>query len=235
MHRVLCFLSDPSGAVTVDWVVMAAAVTGLGVASVAAVRGGTTALASDMESSLSSASVVSLGRFNPREVLRSFGESIGDISVFRNGGNNQISWSSMNGPDGQPGVLMFNDIASNDAWVTLGADFAGNHADKYGGSLSWDINIVGVSGQMVPAGSHFLELSGANGLTLTYAPPENPPTGQWSTLSIPLSSGSLRLSNGTVASEAQIRSVLENVQRTAIRLEYVNGGEQIAFDNIRFN
>lgn len=55
------FLSDTSGAVTVDWTVLAAAVVGLGVATVAAVRSGTQALGDDVSASLTSASVVSLG------------------------------------------------------------------------------------------------------------------------------------------------------------------------------
>lgn len=54
------FLTDEAGAVTVDWVVLSAAVVGLGVASVAAVRTGTSALAGDISTGLSSASVATL-------------------------------------------------------------------------------------------------------------------------------------------------------------------------------
>lgn len=57
----MCFLRDESGALTVDWVVMAAAVVGLGVATVASVRSGTQALGTDVSNSLSSSSVASLG------------------------------------------------------------------------------------------------------------------------------------------------------------------------------
>lgn len=61
--RAACFLfaESEAGAVTVDWVVLAAAVVGLGVASVASVRSGTSALGTDIQTSLSSAAVVSLG------------------------------------------------------------------------------------------------------------------------------------------------------------------------------
>jgi hypothetical protein len=51
------FLTDESGAITVDWVVLTAATVGLGVASVAAVRTGTGALGTDIQLSLSNASV----------------------------------------------------------------------------------------------------------------------------------------------------------------------------------
>jgi hypothetical protein len=228
------FLWDESGAVTVDWTVLTAAIVGLGVASAAAVRTGTTALGSDVEASLSNAAVANLGRFNWAEVGNSFDTGLGDINVVRNGGNDQISWSAMLGADGKPGVMMFNDRASNDAWVDLGAAFKGNHADKFGGTLSWDINIVNVGGTLLPAGPHFVEIRGTNGTVLRYSPPDTPPVGQWSTVSASLTQGSLRLSNGTVATEAQIRSVLADVETTSVRVEYVNGGESIAFDNFRF-
>lgn len=68
---LLRFLTEDSGAVTVDWTVLAAAVVGLGVATVATVRSGTSALGTDINASLNSASVVSLdtlgddGLFHP--------------------------------------------------------------------------------------------------------------------------------------------------------------------------
>lgn len=60
--RLHPFLCAESGAVTVDWVVLTAAITGLGLASAAAVRSGTVALGDDVETSLSSASVAPLDR-----------------------------------------------------------------------------------------------------------------------------------------------------------------------------
>jgi hypothetical protein len=60
---MLCaFFRDEAGAVTVDWTVVTAAVVGLGLASVAAVRTGTNALGTSISDSLSSAGVASLGR-----------------------------------------------------------------------------------------------------------------------------------------------------------------------------
>lgn len=51
------FLSDETGAVTVDWVVMTAAVVGLGLASTAAVRTGTSDLGAEIGTALSDARV----------------------------------------------------------------------------------------------------------------------------------------------------------------------------------
>jgi hypothetical protein len=54
------FLKSESGAITVDWTVMTAAVVGLGMASAAAVRVGTGDMAGQIQASLSNASVSSL-------------------------------------------------------------------------------------------------------------------------------------------------------------------------------
>jgi Flp pilus assembly pilin Flp len=55
------FRKDESGAVTVDWVVLTAAIVGLGIAVVASVRGGADRLASQIQTSLSGARVATLG------------------------------------------------------------------------------------------------------------------------------------------------------------------------------
>jgi Flp pilus assembly pilin Flp len=46
------FRNDETGAVTVDWVVLTAAIVGLGVAVMASVRGGTTSLAGKISTGL---------------------------------------------------------------------------------------------------------------------------------------------------------------------------------------
>jgi Flp pilus assembly pilin Flp len=55
------FAADESGAVTVDWVVLTAAIVGLGIAVIASVRTGTTDLATDIQTSLTGATVDALG------------------------------------------------------------------------------------------------------------------------------------------------------------------------------
>lgn len=51
------FRDDDSGAVTVDWVVLTAAIVGLGIAVIAAVSGGVNDLAGSIESALTGADV----------------------------------------------------------------------------------------------------------------------------------------------------------------------------------
>lgn len=57
MNTFSSFLKDESGAVTVDWVVLTAAIVGLGIAVLASVGGGTTSLANKVSSHLASQDV----------------------------------------------------------------------------------------------------------------------------------------------------------------------------------
>ncbi|MDA5094027.1 hypothetical protein O2N63_07995 [Aliiroseovarius sp. KMU-50] len=52
------FKSDEDGAVTVDWVVLTAAIVGLGIAVLTSVSGGTTSLADKISSELSSMTIL---------------------------------------------------------------------------------------------------------------------------------------------------------------------------------
>ena len=55
------FRDGADGAVTVDWVVLTAAIVGLGLAVITSVRSGVQSLGTDIQNSLTSASVASLG------------------------------------------------------------------------------------------------------------------------------------------------------------------------------
>ncbi|MEZ5751473.1 MAG: hypothetical protein R3D60_05695 [Paracoccaceae bacterium] len=55
------FIANESGAVTVDWVVLTAAIVGLGLAVITTVRAGVNSLGTDIRTSLTNASVASLG------------------------------------------------------------------------------------------------------------------------------------------------------------------------------
>ncbi|MBV7378982.1 Flp family type IVb pilin [Maritimibacter dapengensis] len=52
------FRADEDGAVTVDWVVLTAAIVGLGIAVLTSVSGGTTSLADKISSSLSAMTIL---------------------------------------------------------------------------------------------------------------------------------------------------------------------------------
>ena len=61
IERFNSFARDESGAVTVDWVVLTAAIVGLGLAVISSVRTGTSNLATDIQTSLTGATVATLG------------------------------------------------------------------------------------------------------------------------------------------------------------------------------
>ncbi|MDG4648247.1 hypothetical protein P6F26_07305 [Roseibacterium sp. SDUM158017] len=54
INQIRSFLSDEAGAVTVDWVVLTAAIVGLGLAVMAVVSGGIEDLSGNISSTLSS-------------------------------------------------------------------------------------------------------------------------------------------------------------------------------------
>ena len=57
LRAIKKFHRDDEGAVTVDWVVLTAAIVGLGVAALAAVRGGTGTLTTKISAQLASQSI----------------------------------------------------------------------------------------------------------------------------------------------------------------------------------
>ena len=57
MTKFINFIRDEDGAVTVDWVVLTAAIVGLGLAVLGSVRTGATDLAGDIERSLTATAV----------------------------------------------------------------------------------------------------------------------------------------------------------------------------------
>ena len=57
MNKFNAFLKDESGAVTVDWVVLTAAIVGLGIAVMTSVGGGTITLSDKVSSHMASQSV----------------------------------------------------------------------------------------------------------------------------------------------------------------------------------
>ncbi|MDE9449414.1 hypothetical protein J3R80_02890, partial [Aliiroseovarius sp. Z3] len=56
-NLIKTFQADEDGAVTVDWVVLTAAIVGLGIAVLTSVSGGTTSLADKISSSLNAMSI----------------------------------------------------------------------------------------------------------------------------------------------------------------------------------
>lgn len=129
LPRTARFLTSDAGAVTVDWVIMSAAVTGIGVSSAAAVRYGTGDLATGIRDSLSSASVMlmgTLGHNDERYVETTLADGrvqtdvyVGDRMVRREvtDPNNVHSWASMVTHYDENGVRIADTINYDDGRI----------------------------------------------------------------------------------------------------------------------
>lgn len=95
------FVKDESGAISVDWTVMAAAAVGLGLASVTAVSTGTGSLGENIRASLSGASTASLRwAFASESVRQSFSD--GDFTGWSQARQGDFGeWGAMQGPFGR--------------------------------------------------------------------------------------------------------------------------------------
>ena len=123
------FLASESGAITVDWTVLAASVVGLGVGTTAVVRSGTSSLGTDIDSALSSASVAAVGLLGTRT---SYGFEDGDFagwSVARTGnsgalgnflgpfaGSEAAVTHRVQLPDGATSATVMFDLLLLDSW-----------------------------------------------------------------------------------------------------------------------
>lgn len=94
------FISDDSGAVTVDWTVLTAAIVGLGISAAAAVRTGTVDLGQDIEAALSGATISDMSWAFARDLVsQNFADgNFAGWSVARH----QVfgAWGDMLGPFG---------------------------------------------------------------------------------------------------------------------------------------
>lgn len=168
------FLAGTSGAVTVDWVVMSAAIVGLGIASAGAVRVGTSALGDDVEASLAGADVASLNWLSAHTVTQqSFADGNFDgWSVARAGSFG--AWGAMLGPfgsetlanpltydvelpDGLSNARIGFDLVIGDSWD--GHNVPGSVTNALGDSLR-----LMVGGQVLTT-EHFVFSSGLPGYT----------------------------------------------------------------------
>jgi hypothetical protein len=163
------FVSSESGAVTVDWTVLTAAIVGLGISAAAAVRTGTTNLGQDVESSLSGASVADLswafardlvsqnfadGNFEGWSVARHqvFGEWGDMLGPFGNETLNNPLTYDVALPEGMTDALIKFDMVIADSWD--GNSNEVRDANRWTNSLGDSMRFI-VDGQVITT-EHFL-------------------------------------------------------------------------------
>ncbi|PWJ19082.1 hypothetical protein [Jannaschia seohaensis] len=90
-----CFLADESGAITVDWVVLTAALVGLGLAVMAVVSGGAEDLSGDVRTQLESDGIIRVSFSNGGGAFEAAAASLGidvseELGQMRTMSNSQI-------------------------------------------------------------------------------------------------------------------------------------------------
>lgn len=223
------FLHDESGATTVDWVVLTAATMGVGIAALMSVSGGVENLSGDISTQLRATPIQT--RFGAATISDSFAQDISGWSVTGVGRQTDIRYSDGPGSDGKPGYMEFTDTTGGYTWAEMPGDFAGDQSDKYGGTLSYDMTVISGGNYVSPR--PIMELHGANGLVLTHSNNTPPGKGSWTNYTAELSEGSWQTKSGATATEAQIRSVLDDLESSQMRLEQIYGDEVVGVDNVQ--
>jgi Flp pilus assembly pilin Flp len=173
------FLGDEDGAVSVDWVVLTAALTGLGLATVAVVSGGVESLSRDTADTLSGVSIQT--RFATRETLLStdfsdglgawVGGTVASLAGFGDVlqlGPGETAMMELSVPAGaQSATITFDmlgidDLSGEAATVYVNGQAVATYSDDHGRITTEDLGASGITVNVsqqytndpVGAGSH---------------------------------------------------------------------------------
>jgi Flp pilus assembly pilin Flp len=173
------FLGDEDGAVSVDWVVLTAALTGLGLATVAVVSGGVESLSRDTADTLSGVSIQT--RFATRETLLStdfsdglgawVGGTVASLAGFGDVlqlGPGETAMMELSVPAGaQSATITFDmlgidDLSGEAATVYINGQAVATYSDNHGTITTEDLGASGITVNVsqqytndpVGAGSH---------------------------------------------------------------------------------
>jgi hypothetical protein len=161
-----------------------------------------------------------------------YGADVGSALVWRSSGGNPGGYL---GANDQPGVGAFTwwYLAQSDS---PSSSFLGNHANAYGGTLSYDVRLSTLSGSYYQANSDYDVQLISSGTTLTYYGGFHPST-DWSSFSVPLVASAgwqkfVAFGSYVAATEADLLGVLGNVQQFEIRGNYMTGEDGSGLDNV---
>ncbi len=136
------------------------------------------------------------------------------ITYLETGGN----------PDG---YIRFNEPGQGTTdWFSAPAAFLGDKEGFYGGEINFDLRISNTAN--LSSVDHVRIIGGGLSLAATIPLPNS----TWQSFNVPLESGTWRLSgSATLATEAQIKTVLADLQTLNIAADWRSGSEQISLDN----
>lgn len=145
MYDLTGWIKNESGAVTVDWVVLTAAVTGLGLGSTALVRSGVVTLGGDVETSLSGAQVAQLSfTDDPTDAwdLSAFGyRDIGFYFFTDVGVNNWYNNNVANLSDDELLAALETRLRNMESELAMGPDDAPSYGEPWGHTDMYNLTL----------------------------------------------------------------------------------------------
>lgn len=137
-----------------------------------------------------------------------------------------------------PGAVRATDLADGRIWYfSAPGDYLGDASWSYGGSLRWDMMLIGADADLSPRADVMLE---GGGLSIGIAAGVNPLRGTWTDWSAAFEETGWRhiddISGGTLTAnpvtQAEMMAVLGDLDGLFIRGEYTNGPDTAALDNV---
>ena len=127
-----------------------------------------------------------------------------------------------------PAALLPSRTLQPETWVAAPAAFLGNQSDMYGKSLSYDIQIRTTDNVAYPTAA----ITGG-GLSLIFTNGV-PPLNAWQTRQVSFNENLWHVASasGAVATQAQLKSVLENLTGLYLLIEWHTGSDDTSIDNV---
>ena len=144
--------------------------------------------------------------------------------------------------EGNPaGSITARDRGDGRIWkYRASSAYEGEKSAFFGGTLSWDI--LGVTGNQTSISPRADVLIVGGGITIGLAAGVQPLVGEWTSWSVTLDASEdwrlvsdfadAAVSGRPVATEAEIQSVLNDIEGLYIRGEYTNGADRTRLDNV---
>lgn len=156
------FIQDQGGAVTVDWVVLTAGITGLGMATLAVVSGGVEDLSRDTDGQLRGVEIATRFAFDATLLATDFAGGIGDflggtaVNLAGFGevlqiGPGELAQTQLSVPEGaQTATVTFDmlgvdDLSGVPATVMINGQAVAVYSDNHGNVSTQDMGVPGVT------------------------------------------------------------------------------------------
>ena len=134
--------------------------------------------------------------------------------------------------DGNPGgcISAIDEVTGGVWYFTAPAKYLGDNSDVYGTFLTYDLKVTQITDYFEASDVIF---EGA-GISIWYDTEPIPGT-EWTTYTVPLSETGWKTSGSNVdVTQAEFKSVLENMTGFYIRGEFNTGADTGYLDNVRF-